>query len=240
MLVAVAIMLFGGFVKGVIGLGLPLITVSLLSLLLPVQQVVGLLALPILFSNIWQAHRAGGVLAPIKRFWPLVLTAFVGLVFGVYLLVSVSSQLLYAILGVVVVVSCVAMLTRWAPRLQPPMEKPVGCIVGLVAGVSGGISTVWAPPISIYLLMLEVKKEEFIRSTGALFFIGQAPTVVLYWWNGIVHPGNILWSAALVPVAFIGMAAGKKIRDRISQERFRQILLIFLIFLGLVLIGRAL
>lgn len=239
MALAAVIMLFGGVVKGVIGLGLPLITVSLLSLLLPVQEVVGLLALPILFANAWQAHRAGGIVQPIRRFWPLVLTAFIGLMIGVYLLVSIAPHFLYGIIGVVVVVSCILMLTKWAPHIRPGLEKPVGCVVGVFAGISGGISTVWAPPISIYLLMLEVKKEEFIRATGALFFIGQAPTVVLYWFNGIVHPGNIGWSAALVPVAFIGMTVGKKIRDRISQERFRRLLLIFLIFLGFVLIGRA-
>ena len=237
---AVGIMLFGGFVKGVIGLGLPLITVSLLSLLLPVQQVVGLLALPILFSNAWQAHRAGGIAQPIRRFWPLVLTAFVGVVAGVYLLVSVSQDLLYVILGIIVVLSCTVMLTKWAPTIKPSLEKPVGVIVGAVAGVCGGISTIWAPPISIYLLMLDVRKEEFIRAVGALFMIGGVPTVILYWMNGIVHAGNIWHSAALVPAAFLGMAAGKRLRDRLPQERFRRLILIFLIFLGLVLIGHAL
>lgn len=240
MIAAAAILLFGGFVKGVIGLGLPLITVSLLSLLLPVQTVVGLLALPILFSNAWQAHRAGGILQPILRFWPLVATAFLGILVGVYLLVSVSPDLLYVLLGIVVVVSCAAMLTKWAPTIKPSLEKPVGALIGVIAGVCGGISTVWALPISIYLLMLDVKKEEFIRATGALFLMGGIPTVILYWMNDIVHAGNIWYSAALVPVAFLGMAAGKRLRDRIPQEKFRRLILMFLIFLGLILIGRAL
>lgn len=236
---AVAILLFGGFVKGVIGLGLPLITVSLLSLLLPVQQVVGLLALPILLSNAWQAHRAGGIMQPVLRFWPLVVAAFFGIAAGVYLLVSMPPHILLAILGVVVVVSCAAMLTKWAPQIGPSLEKPVGALTGIVAGVCGGISTVWAPPISIYLLMLNVEKNEFIRATGALFLMGGIPTVILYGFNGIVHTGNIGWSAALVPVAFLGMTLGKMVRDRISQERFRRMLLWFLIFLGIVLIARS-
>lgn len=239
LIASATIMMFGGFVKGVIGLGLPLITVSLLSLFMPVQEVVGLLALPILFSNAWQAHKAGGMVEPIRRYWPLVVMAFVGLLFGVYLLVSVEPRYLYAMIGGLVVVSCTAMLTKWAPRIEARHEKPVGCAIGLFAGVSGGISTVWAPPISIYLLMLGVKKEAFIRATGALFFIGQMPTVVLYLLTGIVHWGNVGWSAALVVPAFAGMSMGKLLRDRIPQEKFRRVLLIALILLGVSLLNRA-
>lgn len=234
-----AIVFIGGVVKGVIGLGLPLISVSLMSIILPVKTVVGLLAVPILLSNIWQAQRAGGMLQPLKRFWPMMLAASGGLLVGVYLLVALDPRGLYALVGGSVIVICSVMLADWAPRIRPEQERPVGLLFGAVAGVIGGLSTVWAPPLSIYLLMLDVRKEEFIRITGALFFIAAVPVFLLYALNGIVNADNVLWSASLTIPAFLGMAAGQKMRNAIPQNTFRKMLLVVLILLGCVLMYRS-
>ncbi|MEQ8665398.1 MAG: sulfite exporter TauE/SafE family protein [Rhodospirillales bacterium] len=236
---ASAVVLLGGFVKGTIGFGLPLITVGLLSVFLPVKDVIGLLAVPILVSNVWQAYRSGGMLDPVKRFWPLLTAAFGGLIIGVYLLVSVEPRYLYAIIGGTVVVFSALMLANWAPKIAPAQEKPFGFMFGGLAGVIGGLSTIWAPPITLYLLMLDVKKEQFIQTSGTMFFIGGVPVVILYIVNDIVHWGNVGWSAALLVPVFLGMMLGQKVRDVIPQETFRKIVLVTLIVVGGALLRRS-
>ena len=42
--------------------------------------------------------------------------------------------------------------------------------VGLFSGVLGGLSSIWSPPVAMYLLAHNVSKAEFIGATGFLVF----------------------------------------------------------------------
>ena len=53
--------LLAGFVKGVIGLGLPTVSVGLLGLLMTPAQAAAILVVPSLVTNVWQAAVGGGL-----------------------------------------------------------------------------------------------------------------------------------------------------------------------------------
>ena len=52
-----------GFVKGVIGLGLPTVSIGLLGLLMTPAEAAAILVVPSLVTNIWQAAVGGGLIA---------------------------------------------------------------------------------------------------------------------------------------------------------------------------------
>ena len=54
--------LLAGFVKGVIGLGLPTVSIGLLGLLMTPAQAAAILVVPSLVTNVWQAAVGGGVI----------------------------------------------------------------------------------------------------------------------------------------------------------------------------------
>ena len=64
--------LLGGFVKGVIGGGLPAISIGLLGIVMPVPQAAALVVAPAFLSNIWQS--LGPQLWPLlRRLWPMLI-----------------------------------------------------------------------------------------------------------------------------------------------------------------------
>src|SRR5262245_66385673 len=66
-----------GFVKGVIGLGLPTVAMRLLAVVMTPAQAAALLVAPSLLANVWQAM--GPELAPLtRRLWPMLLGICVG------------------------------------------------------------------------------------------------------------------------------------------------------------------
>src|SRR5262245_28065033 len=66
-----------GFVKGVIGLGLPTVAMGLLAVVMTPAQAAALLVAPSLLTNVWQAM--GPELAPLtRRLWPMLLGICVG------------------------------------------------------------------------------------------------------------------------------------------------------------------
>ena len=68
-----AVFFLAGFVKGVIGLGLPTIAMGLLAIVMPPVEAAGLLILPSLLTNAWQMI-AGPALRPLlRRLWPTCL-----------------------------------------------------------------------------------------------------------------------------------------------------------------------
>jgi uncharacterized protein len=78
--------LLAGFVKGVIGLGLPTVSIGLLGLLMTPAQAAAILVVPSLVTNIWQAAVGGGLFALARRLWPLLAGICIGTALGVVFL----------------------------------------------------------------------------------------------------------------------------------------------------------
>ena len=63
--------LVAGFVKGVVGLGLPTVAMGTLSLVMPPVQAAALLIVPSLVWNVWQLAAGPGLRALLRRVWPM-------------------------------------------------------------------------------------------------------------------------------------------------------------------------
>ena len=87
LLIAIAgTFLLAGFVKGVIGMGLPTVAIGLLGLMMTPAQAAALLVVPSLISNIWQFATGGGVIEMARRLWPMLIGICIGTFLGaVYL-----------------------------------------------------------------------------------------------------------------------------------------------------------
>jgi uncharacterized membrane protein YfcA len=238
LIVAVA-MLCGGAVKGVVGLGLPIVAISIMSTFLSVPTALALVIGPTLLSNLWQLLRARYALQGLRRFWPVLVTLAVGLWASASLVVRVSPAALYGILGTIVVVFSLSAFMNPHLRVPAGAEKWLGAVAGLAGGLIGGVSTVYGPPVTMYLVALHLPKEIFIGAVGLIWFVAALPLTAAYVFYGVLTAELAPWSALACAPALGGFLVGQWIRDRIDQESFRKVLLGFLVLLGLNLIRRA-
>lgn len=240
-IVGVAIvLLMGGLIKGTIGLGMPVFVISVLGGFLDPRTVIALLLVPVVASNLWQGFSTGRPQRALKRFWPLIAAFGVGTYAGTRLLVSVPTQALLLLLGLVVLGFCATswLKPRWS--LAAHLEPWVGPSVGTFAGVLNGVSMVNGPPLVMYLMALHLDRESFIGSYGLIAVCGSLPLAASLIGLGVVRPPQLVWStAALLPV-FAGLLLGKRLRRHIDQARFRRVLLFALALLGANLIRRSL
>jgi len=229
----------GGTIKGMLGFGLPLVTMSLLSAFLDVPTAVALNALPVLLSNLFQANRGGLLVSTVRRFWPLLITLAAGTWAGATLIVVLDPRWLLGVLGVIVVSFCA--ISHYRPGLKMPLraERPAGVAVGLAAGVMGGISTIPGPPLIMYVTSLRLDKEAFVAALGTFFLMGGVFINLSFIERGVLDATTAPWSLACVPPVLAGMWLGGRLGRRIEQERFRRIVLIVLFVLGLNLLRRA-
>lgn len=237
--IAAAALFAGGFSKGATGIGLPPIATPIIAMVTDVPTAVGLMAIPIVISNGWQAVSGGLLLASARRFRMVLIAIPPGVVLGGTVLSLGDPGLLFILLGIVIVVF--ATLSLFQPDLHLPegMETRLALPVGLAAGIIGGISSLFVPLLASFLLSLRLKPEEFVSGLGLLFFAGGVTLMAVTAGFGLLTVEG--WMASLFaigPVTF-GQVAGRAVRRHIDPVTFRKIVLTVLLLIGLNLLRRA-
>lgn len=237
-LASVALML-GGFVKGAIGVGLPVVAIAVLSNFVPVPLLLAIVVIPILMTNLWQAIDAGNLQQPLARFWPMILCLLVLIWLSARLVVELDPRILYAVIGSSVLLFVLSSYFRIEWNVSPSAERWAGPLAGALGGFLGGISAIWAPPMMIYFVMLRLRKEDYIQAVGLVWFIASIPLVIAYVRYGILTAETALLSALACIPGFIGLAVGQALRKYINQQAFTKLLLLFLFLVSLNLLRRA-
>lgn len=239
---AVAITLFGGFVKGATGFAMPLIMVSGLSTFLTPELAVAAMILPTAVTNIaqsvrwgWRAARAA--LVDHRRY---VLIVCATIVFSAQLLPVIPSQALYLILGIAVTGLSVVQLLGLRFRIPAERRTLAEWGIGGVAGFLGGLTGTWGPPTVLYLLALDTPKQTQIVVQGVVYGLGSVTLLAAHLRSGVLDATTAPLSATLIVPGFIGLLAGFWYGNRLDQVRFRRITLAILVLAGLNLLRRGL
>jgi uncharacterized protein len=224
LLLCAAALLVGGLIKGVAGLGLPMIAIPLLTLAVDLTTAVVLLALPATASNLFQAFQRGAFVPVVRRFWPLLVAFLPTIAIGAKLLVTLDPRVLYVALGIAILV--ITLLTRMVPSLRvgPRLERVLSPLVGAFSGLLGGASSLFGPPIMIYLLSLRLERAEYIASVSLLYFVGAALFTLSLIAVGAFGAQQAVYSGlAMLPV-FGGMLVGQKIGARLDRRNYERVL----------------
>ena len=226
------VLVLAGVIKGIIGFGLPVVSIPLLALAMPVPQAVTLMPIPILLSNVWQAFHGSHFTRALKRFWPLLLSMSIGTVIG--------ARVLYALSGLVVVLFSLTSYLQPQLRIHARDERWLGPVAGLIGGVMGGLSTIYGPPLIMFLVALHLHKDEFVGTIATFYLIGIIPLIAALGAFDIMGQSELILSTLATIPLLVGMAVGQLLRARIAQERFRHALLAMLSLLGCGLVLRSL
>ena len=87
--IALALVL-GGMVKGVTGIGVPLVAMPIVTHFLPVKEAVLLLSMPIILGNIPQALEGGEMLPTLRNIAAPLIGTVIGNVIGVSVLIALE------------------------------------------------------------------------------------------------------------------------------------------------------
>jgi len=233
--IAVAVTL-GGVVKGVLGVGLPLVVVPLLSLVLPTPTAIGMLVVPMLFSNIWQAWEGGNPVLTFRRFYWLIATIIVTTILTVWLTVGMSAKSLNTILGLVVLGSVALMTFHPNLQLSTRQERIASPIAGVLAGLVSGVSSMIGAVLITYLMALKLERDQFVGCISVLYLCGGIPLYASMLVFGTIGIQEVIWSALALGPLLVGMGIGKWVRKHMSAEAFRRALLMFLVVVALILL----
>ncbi len=224
--------LAAGFVKGVIGLGLPTVAIGLLGLVMAPAQAAAILIVPSMVTNVWQLALGPNVTALARRLWPMMLGICLGTFAGMGLLVGSGGAQAKVALGVTLIAYAVIGLTplRFSvpPRWEPWLSPVVGAVTGLVTAATG----VFVVPGVPYIGALGLDREDLIQALGLSFTVSTLALAAILWIGGALQTSIAGVSLLALFPALAGMYIGQWLRHPIRPEVFRRCF-----FLGLLALG---
>src|SRR6478609_1318910 len=128
LLLIAAAFLLAGFIKGVIGLGLPTVSMGLLAVTMQPSRALAIVIVPAIITNIWQTFGGPYLRDIMRRLWPLMVGTVIGIWLNGGLLTGPYAAYGTVILGILLVIYAIVGLSRFSFKLARRDEKWVGGI----------------------------------------------------------------------------------------------------------------
>jgi len=227
-----AIFLLAGCVKGLIGFGLPTVSIAIIATFLGLIEAMTLMLLPSLITNLWQGLVGGHLIRLIRRCWSMFILGAVFTWFTSSLLSTWNPASFTVILGIVVTFYGLSSLCSFKLSSPGSGESWISPFVGMVSGGITGLTGVFVVPAIGYLQSLRMEKDELIQAMGLWFTIATLSLAFSLKDHGL-FADDLGWiSLMAVLPALLGMWVGRILRPKLSESAFRR-----LFFVGLTLLG---
>lgn len=233
------VFLAAGAVKGVIGLGLPTLSLALLTVTIGMKEAMALLIMPSLLTNALQAAAGGHGRVILARIWPFLLAATLCIFVGALALTRVDAVWLSALLGGVLSIYALLGLARVRMTLTPRHEAWAGPLLGIANGVLTGMTGTFVFPGVPYFQAIGLPRDQLVQAMGILFLASTLALAAALHGNGLFTADlGVISTLGILP-ALLGMWAGQRLRQRLSEEIFRRLIFAGLLALGLYIVAMA-
>jgi uncharacterized membrane protein YfcA len=235
LLPVIATFFLAGTVKGVIGLGLPSVSLAILTVLIDLPTAMALLLVPSFVTNVWQAMVGGhgpGFGAILRRIWPFLTVATLTVWLGAKGLAWFDLSLLSMLLGVLLAIYAGVSLLGLRFEISRRGEVWLGPLLGLANGLLTGLTGSFVVPGVMFLQSMGLPRDSLIQAMGILFAASTIALGVSLGRNDMLTMELSLTSLAALPPALVGMVFGKWIRQKLPEQLFRRVFFIALLLLG--------
>lgn len=234
--IVVFVIVFGAAViQALFGFGFGLISVPLMIFVvdLPTAVVTATVISVVSCSLQWYESRAVPAWVVSQR---LIISALLGMPFGLWLLNNMDARLMKALLGVLVLVGVV--VSSREPDLRR-VSLLFDYSMGFIAGVLSTSTSTNGPPLVFLLHARHYSPAEFRAVLNRVFTILNLLTLAIFAIDGKLLPNVLSLALLSIPVMGVGVWFGIRLRQLINPEHFRKLVLVILFATGLSAIGNA-
>tara|TARA_Y100000590_G_scaffold75864_1_gene83910 strand:- start:2670 stop:3434 length:765 start_codon:yes stop_codon:yes gene_type:complete len=222
--------LVAGIIKGFLGMGLPTTVMALLTLVMEPTAAIPLLTIPIFVTNFAQYIRSSNPLKVAKNYKYFSVSIMISILITSMFITSYPQSLLTTTIGLAMVIF--SLQTMFGIKIPVGSSYKWHVPLGVSSGILGGLSSIWAPPIAMYLISKNYSKDEFVSITGFLFLSGSLPLALGLYISGILNLETILQSLIGLIITLIGFRIGELMRRKVPQDTFRKVLLVAFLVMG--------
>jgi uncharacterized membrane protein YfcA len=237
-LIAIPLIALGAYIiLGISGFGSALVSIPLMTHVLPLTVVVPLVVMADFIASIVQGVRFRGDIDrdEIKRLIP---AAMIGIMIGVTVLASVPAQWLLLFLGTFVTGYGLYRLigAKQIRKIGPRW----GYAAGLAGGAIGGVIGIGGP---IYAAYMSARMEDPVRiraTISIIFTFSTGLRVVLYLVSGLMLQPQVWWALPLMfPSMVVGLYIGHRLHLNLSRDQVMRMISALLVASGVSVLIKA-
>lgn len=233
------IFFIAGFSKGVLGLGLPSISLAFLTVFIDLQTAMALLLVPSFITNLYQGCVGGNSFVLLKRLWPFLVAASMTIPIGVSVLKQLDPFILSGLLGSLLIVYATLNVAGLRIRLNPYCEIWAGPLFGALNGMFTGMTGSFVVPGVMFMQSLNLSRQMLIQAMGLLFAISTLVLATTLQGHHFINKELWIVSIASLMPALLGMFFGQKISNTFSEKLFRNVFFAALFILGTYILANA-
>jgi len=216
-----ALTVFGAsFLQAIIGFGFPVLAVPVLAMFFPYDKTLALvLAISLISTSYlsikYRKHTNWKVMLPI------LIPCFLSSVLATYFSIGIDSDLMFILLGLMLVVIALFSLF-FADRIKIRPTILSGTLVGLICGLSNGFFSIVGPPAALYMIPATQTKEEYLGTGQTCFTICNAGSLAVRLARGVLESSELSFLAVgwicMLSGAMVGQLGFKKINAKLFNR----------------------
>lgn len=238
-----ALAVLTAFLVGAAKGGLPLVgllSVPLLSLVMPVGQAAGLLLPIYVLSDIyglWIYRREFDA----RNLWILVPSTAAGVLIGWATAHVTNGDVVKCFVGVIGLAYCLDAISKaWRGVPSKPADVPRGMFWGTLAGFTSFVSHAGGPPFNMYVLPQKLPKMVYAGTSTILFAIVNVMKLPPYIALGQINLSNLEVAGILAPLSLLGAWAGYRLTVVLPEKLFFRTVEVALFLLAILLLQESL
>ena len=235
-LIIIAAIGVGSFIKGATGQGLPQLAIPVMATFIGVERAVVIMAIPGIVSNSWLLWTYREHFSRTRDLPALLITGTAGAVAGTVLLDTLNENALSLILASMICLYAIVFFTHPDLRLTPALTRLTSAPVGLAAGVLQGATGISGPLVSTYMHGYRLEKEVYVLSITTVFQVYAVVQALTLAAVGLYTPSLLGVSLlSLVPIMTL-LPLGTHFTNRLSRRTFDRVVLVLLLASAIKLI----
>jgi uncharacterized membrane protein YfcA len=194
---------------------------------------------PAFVTNAWQAVVGGNIIVILKRLWPFLFFAIATIWIGAIALTTINTLYLSTLLGGLLLSYSSLHLIGLQFSIQLRHEKIIGSLLGAANGIFTGMTGSLSMPGVLYLQSIGLSRDIQVQAMGILFLLSTIGLTITLKSHDLLSSDLTTISVLAVIPSLIGMAIGKNIRQRLSEQKFKRVISIAIFLLGAFIILKA-
>lgn len=233
-------LIFSAFIKGSLGLGFSTICLAILANVLPLKTAISIVLLPSLISNLLVMIDAGNFRVSVQQFFWMLLMCIPGMLLGLQILRTEDNTLSISLLALVLILYGSWGLFNLNFRLADHTIPRLNPIIGLLTGIVNGATGSQIVPIMPYLLSLNISKDVLVQTINLSFTLNSIIMLSSFLYLELLNTASLTtYTFGIIPVA-AGVWIGNKVRERLSDDKYRRAAMALIVVLGGILLNRQL
>ena len=228
--------LLSEIVGTVAGFGSSVFFVPLAGFFFDFHQVLALTSILHVFSNAAKLVLFGKHVR-LRLLLLLGIPSVVAVIAGAYLSTKVTFKFDELILGLFLIAFSLFFLCKPTARISATKVNAISA--GGTAGFLAGLIGTGGAFRGLALAAFNLEKGVFVATSAGIDSGVDFSRMIIYLRSGYLAPNSLIYVAGLLVIAFAGSYLGKLSLGRIDQKYFRQIVLGFVLVIGLITLGRA-